>query len=79
MQTKIKYNINWYKPEEETTRNKFGGPRDRTQALTKGWDFLERGMIIGANAQVVFKCIFEIIYIVFNKFGWNISIYIWIN
>ena len=73
MQTKIKYNMNWYKPEEEITqwekvknkkvikvklkgieeRNKFGDPRDWTQALTKGWDFLRRGMTIGANAQIV--------------------------
>ena len=40
MQTKIKYNINWYKP------------RDGTQALTKGLDFLESEMTIRANAQV---------------------------
>ena len=73
MQTKRKYNINWYKPEEETPqwekvrnqkvikvepkgneeRNKFGDPRDQTQELIKGWDFLRRGMTIRVNAQVV--------------------------
>ena len=34
-------------------RNKFGDLSERTDDFTKWWDFLERGMTIEANIQVV--------------------------